>query len=159
MKILSFSTLVSVTFGHSIGRYQPKDSYWCGTDPDDYDFNHSGDRSGDGSGDGSGVLEVQLWELPVPESTSRSQNSNRKCYMMESGSQWMQVKCDSREILAYKGGYGSDKSFEGFFKEEMLIYRRELSSSTLERFYGICFTVAHGEITRTSENLWNTIQT
>ena len=159
MKILNFSTLVSFTFGLSIGRYQPTDSYWCGTDPEDYVYgNNSGDGSGGGSDGGSGdALEVQ-WELPVPESTSRSENSNRKCYMMASGYQWKQVKCDSREILAYKGGYGSDERFKGYFKEEMLIYRRELSDSTLQRFYGICFTVDQGEIKRTSEHVWNTVQ-
>ena len=168
MKILSFSVLVSLTFSLSIGRYKPTNSYWCGTNPNEYAFpSNDGIGSGDGSGngseegsaDGSGdVLEVQ-WELPVPESTNRSHNSNRKCFMMANGSQWKQVKCDSKEILAYKGGYGSDEGFRGFFKEEMLIYRRELSDSTLQRFYGICFTVDRGEIKRTSENVWNTVQT
>ena len=163
MKIMAFSTLVTFTFGLSIGRYQPTDSYWCGTDPEDYIYgDNSGDGSGDGSRDGSGdgsgdVFEVQ-WELPVPESTSRSANSNRKCYMMASGYQWKQVKCDSREILAYKGGYGSDEQFKGYFKEEMLIFQRELSGSTLQRFYGICFNVDQGEIKRTSENVWNAVK-
>ena len=88
MKILNFSTLLSFTFGLSIGRHQPTDSYWCGSDPKDYIYrDNSGDGSGGGSGDGSGDgIEVQ-WELPVPESTSRSKNSNRKCYMMASGYQ------------------------------------------------------------------------